>query len=826
MSPSTHASDFFVAGGTLRLDAPSYVKRPADEKLFNLALAGEFCYVLTPRQMGKSSLMVRTASRLQEQAVSTAIIDLTEIGTVAVDQWYLGLLSRLKRQLRLSVDPEAWWQERASLGRVQRFTDFLRDVILTEIEGQVVVFIDEIDTTLKLDFTDDFFAAIRAIYNARADDPEFKRLTFVLLGVATPADLIKDRTRTPFNIGQGITLREFSPSDAAMLQAGLEAVHPGQGEVIFTRIYHWMNGHPYLTQKLCLAVAETEDSDWNDERVDRLVEKLFLSEKARKETNLQFVRDGIKSSPNRRRLLTLYRQVYKGQAVPDDERSLDKNRLKLLGLVKSEDGVLRMRNEIYRRVFNLEWIKENTPVDWTRRIAIASTVIALLLVGFWGYFILSRPQSSIEARAQTFMDTFQGTTSADVRVTNLAGLFQIPGYEDRARQLFYQELGPEEQRALFEEADPQGVGTQLVTVAKGLYMELENNHQDNQLLEAMAQPLRQLDDPMAVNLATEIEQWVTGRRAYAAGEYQQAVDAYSVAISLNDRNPGTCFDQGLAYVALGEPSQALADFETVLRLDEDWGVPVRQAVVGNGQLYATLWNERGTYPALAMLVPTPTSTPTSTSTPTNTPTSTSTPTSTPTSTSPPTPMPTPTPTSTPTDTPIPPTPIPTTTLAPTVVPPSAGPIALTIYLRDTRTETGLAALSGDQVHGGMIYEEGHFVYGEAAVQIGATTYHFDKPEAEPGEPEQLPDPWRVEFEFAEELVARTGNQAGFDSKKAQFWVGPLDGDSAAGEERPYSLTMKLYEGNELRKSIRVLFTVKDAPESPRPEGGKPAPPPP
>jgi hypothetical protein len=128
----------------------------------------------------------------------------------------------------------------------------------------------------------------------------------------------------------------------------------------------------------------------------------------------------------------------------------------------------------------------------------------------------------------------------------------------------------------------------------------------------------------------------------------------------------------------------------------------------------------------------------------------------------------------------------------------------------------------------MIYEEGHFVYGEAAVQIGATTYHFDKPEAEPGEPEQLPDPWRVEFEFAEELVARTGNQAGFDSKKAQFWVGILDSDSAGVEERPYSLTMKLYEGNELRKSIRVLFTVKDAPEGPGPGpgGGKPPPPPP
>ncbi len=109
----------------------------------------------------------------------------------------------------------------------------------------------------------------------------------------------------------------------------------------------------------------------------------------------------------------------------------------------------------------------------------------------------------------------------------------------------------------------------------------------------------------------------------------------------------------------------------------------------------------------------------------------------------------------------------------------------------------------------MIYEEGQYVYGEAAVQIGETTYHFDKSGVE----EQLPDPWWVEFEFDELLVARTGNQAGFDPKKAQFWVGTLDGNSAIGEDDPYSLTMRLYEGIELRRSIQVFFTVADVAEA-------------
>ena len=203
---------------------------------------------------------------------------------------------------------------------------------------------------------------------------------------------------------------------------------------------------------------------------------------------------------------------------------------------------------------------------------------------------------------------------------------------------------------------------------------------------------------------------------------------------------------------------------------------------------------------------------------------------------PPAASPTPTATEMPTQTPAPPTATathtltpPTPTLVPTAVPQPVGSMALTIYLRDTLTETGFAALSGDQPNGGMIYGEGKYVYGDAAVQIGDTDYHFDKPEVGPGEPEQLPDPWRVEFEFAEELIAHTGNQAGFNPKKAWFWVGILDSDSSVGEDNPYSLTIKLYKGNELQESLQVFFTVADAPGGgggegePDGEDGKPTP---
>src|SRR6185369_8328160 len=91
-----------------------------------------------------------------------------------------------------------------------RLTSFLDEVVLARCKGPVIIFVDEIDSTISLPFTDDFFAAIRACHNARATDAAYNRLSFVLLGVASPSDLVKDATRTPFNIGHRIELADFT----------------------------------------------------------------------------------------------------------------------------------------------------------------------------------------------------------------------------------------------------------------------------------------------------------------------------------------------------------------------------------------------------------------------------------------------------------------------------------------------------------------------------------------------------------------------------------------------------------------------------------------
>jgi TolB-like protein/tetratricopeptide (TPR) repeat protein len=357
----SNESGFFITGGTLRSNAPSYVERRADSELLEGLRKGQFCYVLTARQMGKSSLMVQTTARLRDHGVNVVALDLTAIGqNVTPDQWYNGLLARTGRQLGLEDELDDYWNLHAGVSPVQRFMSAIQDLVMTQRPGRLVIFVDEIDSVRSLPFsTDEFFGAIRECYNRRVEDPGFENLTFCLLGVATPADLIRDNRNTPFNIGRRIELTDFTREEAAPLARGLRV---RKADAILNRVLFWTNGHPFLTQRHCETILARPNVN-EPEHVDDLCMELFLSREAReRDDNLLYVRDRIvRSEVDLSSLLETYSRIHEGQQVQHDETNPLLDVLLLSGISRVINGAHHVRNRIYFQVFDRRWVNAHKP---------------------------------------------------------------------------------------------------------------------------------------------------------------------------------------------------------------------------------------------------------------------------------------------------------------------------------------------------------------------------------------------------------------------------------------------------------------------------------
>jgi hypothetical protein len=315
-------------------------------------------------------------------------------------QWYFGLAHTLWRSFSLGkkVNFKTWWKQQENLSSVQKLSQFMEDILLQHLEGKIFIFVDEIDTVKSLDFaTDDFFAFIRFCYNQRAENPEYYRLNWALFGVTTPADLISNNFRTPFNIGKAIELTGFQGAESFPLIKGLEG-KVENAQATLREILNWTNGQPFLTQKLCKLMvenAEFSSPGKNNDYSHHLSSKSpFLAQlitdvltnhsdlkiqvatvvKSRIINNWQFhdhpqhlktISERLLRSNNREEVLKLYKQILiSGKITHTDSPAI--NELLLSGIVIKKQDQIRVSNPIYATIFNLDWVNSQiaySPTD-------------------------------------------------------------------------------------------------------------------------------------------------------------------------------------------------------------------------------------------------------------------------------------------------------------------------------------------------------------------------------------------------------------------------------------------------------------------------------
>ncbi len=229
----------------------------------------------------------------------------------------------------------------------------LREV-LRSFPGKLVVFLDEIDALSRVGYSDQVFSFIRSVYfSGRTNFSEFNRLTYVLSGVAEPSEIIKDRSISPFNIGDKIYLDDFSYGEFCQFldQAGLW--WPAE---IRERIYYWASGNPRITWDLCSALEDLSLVP-STAVVDELVERLYLTDFDL--PPVDHIRTLVQADREiRGAVVSIHYGVY--ESITDSVKA----RLHLAGVASSRpDGRVYIKNRVVEAALSDRWLSDLEKYD-------------------------------------------------------------------------------------------------------------------------------------------------------------------------------------------------------------------------------------------------------------------------------------------------------------------------------------------------------------------------------------------------------------------------------------------------------------------------------
>lgn len=364
--------------GPIDFKNPTYLNREVDGELLAALKKGYFCYVLGSLHSGKTSLMLKAIELLKAENYVCVALDFTKVknNLVSVEEWYEGAILELENVFDLSKKSiDLWWSQKQYISAVERLIVFIEEVLLPNAQEKIVIFIDGIEDDRSLNSPlEDIFALIEYCYIERSKNLKLQRLTFALFGESIPDDLQK--------LGKSFQLKNFDWKQVPPLIKGLEG-QVTNPEAVMGEILYWTEGQPFLTQKVCKLVENYVGDSYlgkgEESKVDEagLVEDLVKIcvienwESNDEPPHLIRISDRLRGEQkNSKDLLKLYQKILnpplelklqksasnKVGIVADN--SAEQKQLIAAGLVRNQEGILKVNNPIYEAIFNEEWVEK------------------------------------------------------------------------------------------------------------------------------------------------------------------------------------------------------------------------------------------------------------------------------------------------------------------------------------------------------------------------------------------------------------------------------------------------------------------------------------
>ena len=244
--------------GQMPIDSGLYVERPPIEARCyeTIVKPGALIRIKAPRQMGKSSLMLRILNYAVEQGYRAASLNLQSAGgqvLSSLDQFLYWLCSRLTRKLNLTDRVAEYWQ--GALGSNDKCTDYFELYLLPELGHPLALGLDEVDEVFKHPtIASDFFGLLRAWHEESKTNPVWQNLRLVITHskeVYIPLNI----NQSPFNVGVPI---ELPPLNRVQVEDLIDRHGLRWSAAEVDALIAMVGGHPYLVRVALYHVARGE----------------------------------------------------------------------------------------------------------------------------------------------------------------------------------------------------------------------------------------------------------------------------------------------------------------------------------------------------------------------------------------------------------------------------------------------------------------------------------------------------------------------------------------------------------------------------------------
>jgi serine/threonine-protein kinase len=234
--------------------SPFYVARAELEQpcVMELVKAGALLRIKGPRQMGKTTLMMRliehaTLSGARAVRVDLQVADARILGDL--DPLLRWLCAVVLRRLKLAPIDEEWDDV---FGPKDNCLNLFEDHVLGAVPGPLVLAFSSIDRLFAWPrVADEFLTFLRALHEMGKSQDPWTKLRLVL-EYSTEMYLPMDLNHSPFNVGLAVALTEW---DAEIVTALARRHGLAWGATEVTALMELIGGHPYLVRVALYHVA-------------------------------------------------------------------------------------------------------------------------------------------------------------------------------------------------------------------------------------------------------------------------------------------------------------------------------------------------------------------------------------------------------------------------------------------------------------------------------------------------------------------------------------------------------------------------------------------